>query len=58
MSEGSQVSKVTICVQYSKVAVSESPRVGIELPGQLKIDIVPWAWRGCVSENLSLKMSL
>ena len=37
MSEGSQVTKVTICVQYSEVAVSESKRVGIELPGQLKI---------------------
>ena len=41
MSEGSQGPKVTICVQYSKVELyplTQSARVGIELPGQLKTD--------------------
>ena len=37
MSERTQASKITICVQYSKVALTQSTRVGIELPGQLKI---------------------
>ena len=40
MSERTQAQKITICVQYSKVALSQSvthsARVGIELPGQLK----------------------
>ena len=36
-SEGSQVSKVTICVKFLKwQSVTEWPRSGIELPGQLK----------------------
>ena len=38
MSRGSQVSKVTICVKFLKWrSVTEWPRSGIELPGQLKI---------------------
>ena len=36
MSDGSQVSKVTICVQILKWH-RRQPRVGIEMPGQLKI---------------------
>ena len=36
MSEESEVSKVTICVKILKWQFSESARVGIELPGQLK----------------------
>ena len=37
MSEGSLVSKVTLCVKILKWhSLTQSARVGIELPGQLK----------------------
>ena len=39
MSEGSQVSKVTLCVKILKWH-SPTPRSGIELPGQLKINYI------------------
>ena len=39
MSEGSQVSKVTLCVKILKwQSLTQAQRVGIELPGQLKIE--------------------
>ena len=44
MSEGSEVSKVSLCVKILKWrSVTPSPRSGIELPGQLKKrQLGPW----------------
>ena len=44
MSEGSQVSKITIYVKILKRhSLTDSPRVGIELPGQLKMQKLPYS---------------
>ena len=58
MSEGSQVSKVSLCVKILKWhpptdSVSQWPRSGIELPGQLKHNIFGWFF-GFFSELVSL----
>ena len=49
MSEGYQVSKVTLCVKILKWhslthSLTQSARVGIELPGQLNIPLVRSFW--------------
>ena len=52
MSEGSQVWEVTLCVETQKwQSVTESPRSGIELPGQLNTNTQIHKYKECCSHE-------